>query len=90
MQRLGSNGNKDNVEVEVKAKMCPFLKELCTDSVMARCTIGAELIHAKIGRTPQKLNICAVNAVMMMLSEINNKTQVPNEIIQLPPGLVRG
>jgi hypothetical protein len=59
-----------------EVKKCPLLKEWCTDEVKKACPWNAKLTR----RTPagmQTILVCGIEAMIMMLSEINQKTSAP-------------
>ena len=64
-----------NDKEEVK-KWCPFLKEWCTKEVIDRCAIAIG-IGRSVGGTRQETLMCSFPALVIILSEINQKTQVP-------------
>ncbi len=80
------NGSNDGMEVKVK--ICPFSGTYC---IKERCSLHMEMTR-NTGGLQQKFTLCAVNAMVMMLSEINAKTQPPQQ--KMPkitlPNLVRG
>jgi|GEM_PF-6357307 len=61
------NGHKE----EVRVKMCPFLNQYCIEG---RCALYSEVRKTVNGRV-LKMDTCAFNTMMMMLSEINQKTE---------------
>ena len=68
-----------------KVKDCPLLDKECIGD---KCVLYSELARAGIS---QKFGMCAFNAVVLILSEINQKTQVTQQQkIQLPSRLLRG
>ena len=80
-----SNGNGHNEENKVKH--CPFLNEWC---IKERCALYNELVR-QVGGLQQRFGVCGFSAVVLILSEINQKTQVaPPQKIQLPVGWPRG
>ena len=80
--------NPDGDGQKPKVKKCPILNEWCTEEVKERCTFSAEMMQVVNG-VPYRSNVCFKDAVVIMLSEINAKTQPPQQKIQLP-GLLRG
>ena len=66
---MNDNGEQDGIEV--KTKWCPFLNEYCIGD---RCARHSQLTRIT-GGIPQKIGLCAYNAQVMMLSELNAKTQ---------------
>ena len=81
-----TNGNGGD-GAEVKTKMCPFLNSYC---IKERCSLHSEMVRNVAGMA-QKFTLCSFNAMVMMLSEINAKTQQgqPVQKIQVPK-LFRG
>ncbi len=80
---MPDNGNKE----EEKVKTCPFLNKYC---ITDRCTLYTEMMR-NTGGSQEKFGMCSFNATLMILSEINMKTQPPHHQIQVPdPGLFRG
>ena len=78
------DGNGHTVK---KDKHCPFLNKLCIEE---KCALYSELRRNAEG-LQQKFGACAFNAVVLILSEINLKTQSPQpQKVQLPQGLFRG
>lgn len=78
---MADNGHKDE---EVKTKWCPFLNEYC---IKDRCALHTEL-QKQMGGMMQKMGLCGLNALGMILSEINAKTMPPQPPkITLPSGL---
>ena len=73
-----------NNKEEVK-KWCPFLKEWCTGEVIGRCAIAIELGRSA-GGVRQKALMCPFPAIVIILSEINLKTQVPQQQRIVLPG----
>jgi len=73
------NGN--NTEVK---KKCPILKEWCTSEIKEACAFSCEIFINR-GGLNQKAVVCFKDAIVIMLSEINIKTQTPEvRGIQLP------
>lgn len=75
----GHDGDKQ------KVKHCPFLNEWC---IRERCALYSTLSRNANG-LQQKIEVCGFNAVVLILSEINQKTQIQQQEIQLPE-LYRG
>ena len=74
---------------EVKLKMCPFWKEWCDKEHQEECALHVEMIQ-NVGGLERKMTMCSFNAMIMMLSEINAKTQPPQQKLTLPPNIGRG
>ncbi len=75
---MNGNGQKDEL-----LKWCPILKEWCSKDVLERCAFGTEM-HMPSPMGVQRMKICGVHALMTMISQINAKTQPPQQKIQLP------
>ncbi len=75
---MADNGN--NKATEIVTKQCPFLNAPC---IKEKCAIYSELVQNR-GGMAQKLGTCGVNAVVLILSEINQKTLIPQQKFQLP------
>lgn len=56
-----------------KVKKCPFLNEYC---IKEKCAIWAEMTRHQ-GGIGQKFGMCSFAGMMMILSEINQKTGTP-------------
>ncbi len=67
---MAEGDNGQNEGVDVKQRWCPFLDEYCKGAL---CALHSELTRVS-GGIPQKIGLCAFNAQVMMLSEINQKT----------------
>jgi len=65
---MPNNGSKEE-------KKCPFMLK-CDE-----CMLSIEMINYA---TQQKFNMCSIVATATMLSEINMKTQAPQQKIDLP------
>lgn len=70
----------DNGQKEEKVKKCPFLRDWCLGEA---CAIRAKITH-NAGGLQQQASMCPVDAILMILSEINMKTQVPQQKINIP------
>ena len=71
-----SNGDGHKEEKQRKRR-CPFLNEWCIDDTCA--------LHTQVIKAPHKIELCAFDAILMILSEINQKTQPsPPQKINLP------
>jgi len=79
---VNGNGQKEDEE---KRKYCPLIKEFC---IVERCAFYSEFIR-DTGGLKQKFSMCSIMAIVMILSELNTKTQPPLQKIQLP-NLVKG
>ena len=69
----GSNGSE-----EERTKKCPLDKEC------AMCMWNIEMANKVLNELSQKFGMCALVAAVTMLSEINMKTQMPQQKIKLP------
>ena len=76
------NGNSES---EVKKKRCPFLNEYCIGD---KCAIYTQLLQ-NVGGTQRTVGLCPISAFVLLISEINQKTQPPQQKIELP-NLFRG
>ena len=74
-----------NGEKEEKVRQCPFSGEYC---IKERCALYVEMRKA-VGGMVQAFGMCSFAAMVQMTSEINNKTQVPVQKVQIPR-LLRG
>jgi len=79
-----ANDNGDKAEGQRKKK-CPFLNEYCIEG---RCGLWTEMARVQ-GGLQQKFGMCSYPAIVMLLSEINTKTQPPQQKINIP-NLIRG
>lgn len=79
-----TNGDgQDKVE---EVKHCPFRDTHC---IRRKCAIYSELIRTRTGQQ-EKFWDCAFNAIVLILSEINAKTQFPQQQkIQIPKVLFK-
>lgn len=77
--------NNEHKDTEERLKKCPLLNEYC---IKERCALWADMTR-QAGGLQQKFGMCSFNAVVMILSEINAKTQPPQQKINIP-NLVRG
>ena len=75
----------DNGKKEDRVKKCPFLNEDC---IQDNCALWAEMTR-QAGGLQQKFGMCSFSGVMMLLSEINQKTQVQQQKVNIP-NLIRG
>lgn len=73
---MGDNGQKED-------KKCPFGLECDKCRLFNEMTNGA-------GAGQRKFGLCSFNATVMILSEMNMKTQLPQQKIQIPPNILRG
>lgn len=71
---------ENNGDKEAKTKVCPFLNEYC---ITDRCALHTEITR-NIGGLMQKSTLCGFNAIGLLLSEINAKTQPPQPRISMP------
>ena len=76
---MAEGDNGQNEGVDVKQRWCPFLNEYCLGE---RCALHSELTRVS-GGIPQKIGLCAFNAAVMMLSELNHKTPGPQKAHKL-------
>ncbi len=81
-----ANGNgHDDVNL-TKVKRCPFLNKECIGD---KCALFTELKQTA-GVTQQKFGTCGFSAVVLILSEINQKTPLSQaQGLQLPKGLYK-
>lgn len=69
------------MEEKEKKRTCPFLNEYC---IKERCEVYAEVTR-NMGGLLMKSGMCPVTAILMMLSELNQKAQGQKlQKIQLP------
>ena len=73
---MGDNGP----EIKVRTKRCPFLGEWCIEEA---CALSCQLF-TNVGGVRRAVSACAFNALVAMISELNAKTQAPQQKIQLP------
>lgn len=74
---MSNNGDK---EPEVRRKKCPFLGEYC---IKGACALNIELAK-NMGGVVQKLDTCAFEALVIMMSEMNVKATVSQQKIAVP------
>ena len=78
----GTAPDKENLQ-----KCCPFLNEEC---IGEKCALHSELRSAG-GGLQRTFGTCSFTAVVLILSEINQKTMMGQQRqIQLPQGFLRG
>ncbi len=77
--------NKQNGDKET-AKYCPFLK---AEWVGKKCALYKEMARNIVG-IQQKFGECAFSAVVLLLSEMNQKTSISPMPSSLLKGLNRG
>ncbi len=70
------NGHKEGDLV----KDCPFLKGECTKG---GCALYAEMQRNQ-GGVQEKFGLCSLNAMVMIMSELNAKLSAPQQQIQVP------
>lgn len=79
---MEGNGDKG----EVKVRQCPFMGEYC---IKERCALYIEMKKVS-GGLVQSFGMCSFNAMVQMMSEVNNKTQVLQQQKIQVPGILRG
>ena len=79
---MSDNGK---VEEEQKVKHCPLINEYC---IKERCALYIVMRRMHAGLL-QAFGMCAFNALVQMMSEMNAKTQPPQQKIQIPK-ILRG
>ena len=67
------NGHQDD---KPKLKLCPFWQKWCDHELQETCALHVE-INKPMGGIMQRLSLCGFNALGLLLSEINQKTQAP-------------
>ena len=72
--------DKENKETKTKARHCPFLNKCC---IKERCTLWAEM-QRNMGDLQQKFGMCSLAGLIIILAEINTKTQSFQQKIQVP------
>jgi len=72
-------------EEEERVKKCPLLNVYC---IKERCALWTVMTRVQ-GGLQQQFGLCSFNAMVGMLSEMNMKTQPPQQKIQIP-NLLRG
>ena len=75
-----ANNDGQKQEGETKVRWCPILKEYC---IGERCAMSVELTRI-VGGLQKKFRVCVYSAMVIMLTEINQKTQPPMQKIQIP------
>ena len=75
----------DNGHEEEKVKHCPLINKYC---IKDRCALYTEM-GRNAGGIQQKFGMCAFSAVVIILSEINQKTPSPQQKLNIP-NLYRG
>ncbi len=78
--------SNNNGQEETRRKKCPFLGEWC---IKDACAIYVEMTQ-HMGGMQRKMGMCSFSATNMILSELNNKTQLPQQKIMSPSPLLRG
>ena len=78
---MNDNGEKE----KQKVKMCPFSGAYC---ISERCALYVEM-RKMTGGLLQAFGMCSFNALVQMTSEMNSKTQPPQQKVQVPR-LLRG
>ena len=76
-----ADGN--NKPEEERTKKCPLLGEWC---IKDECALYAEMVRNVAG-LQRKGGTCAINAMVVILSEINIKAHPPQQQVKLPPNL---
>lgn len=76
---MSDNGEQNEGIGGTKQKWCPHLDGYCKGE---QCALYNYLMRVQDG-VPQKVGLCAYNATVMMLSEINQKTPNPQKIPKL-------
>lgn len=79
-------GNNGGPKTEKRKKKCPFLNGWCIGN---ECEMMSQLSKNE-GGLLKTFSLCSVKALVVMISELNAKTQPPQQKIQLPPNLFRG
>lgn len=77
--------NNTGRKEEERLKKCPFLNGWCTKDA---CPIYVELLQNR-GGLQQKIGMCSLPAIVLLLAEINQKTQPPQQKMNIP-NLYRG
>ena len=76
-----------------RAKFCPFLKSWCDKDEQARCAMWMELHRthtSPVGaRQIENVGMCAIPALCELISQLA-KPQAPQQVIKLPPQILRG
>ena len=72
---MDGNGSKEEI-----VKHCPFLNDWC---IKEKCALNAEMVK-NMGGLQQKFGMCVFSAMLMLLSEINSKTPVSQQRIEIP------
>ena len=67
---MSGNGEQNEGVGGTKQKWCPYLDAYCKGE---QCALYSYLMRVQDG-IPQRVGLCAFNAQVMMLSEINQKT----------------
>ena len=80
-----ANGNGKK-EAEAQDKNCPFIKEVC---IGGKCALYSEL-KRNIGGLQQNFGTCGFNALVLILSEVNQKTLIPEQSQIRLPKLIKG
>jgi len=82
------NGQTEDKQVinTQSVKHCPFLNGLCMGE---KCALYSELMQNMAG-LQKKFGLCSFNAVVLILSEMNQKATIESQKFQLPKGLLRG
>ena len=80
---MNDNGGKEEQE---KVRHCPFMDKYC---IGKRCALYVEM-RKMTGGLLQAFGMCSFNALVQMTSEMNSKTQPPQQQKVQIPRLLRG
>lgn len=75
----GEQDLSNNGEGKLRKK-CPLLNDWCIGDA---CALSCELFRT-VGGVRQGVSACSFNALVTMISEINAKTPLPQQKIQIP------
>lgn len=74
----------DNGHKEEKLKWCPLIKEWCDKEVLDRCAFASDITLGY-----KRYKVCGLTAMVLMLSELNTKTNISQKAVKIPQ-LYRG
>uniref|UniRef100_A0A6M3IRD7 Uncharacterized protein n=1 Tax=viral metagenome TaxID=1070528 RepID=A0A6M3IRD7_9ZZZZ len=73
-----ANDNGDKKE----PKYCPYLDRACIEG---ECALYSEMMRSTSGLI-EKFGMCAISSMVLILSELNAKTQSPKPMIEFSKG----
>jgi len=77
-----SNNHNEKEEGRL-VKKCPVLKDWCDKEALGNCAFATTLTRqTQVG--PQHMTVCGIEAMLLILSEINQKTGQPQQVKKQP------